>query len=175
MKRLALASVCLAAGAALLLPALAHPAPPIAVQGSATATLTVHAHVVRNCIITASPIDFGDYDPLVANRTQPLDTQGWLQFSCTKNTGVKVELDDGQNASGGQRRMASTGSTLEYEIYQDAGHTQRFGSGAEASDHSAALVSTRAAWAIFTYGRVPGGQNVAPGDYDDTITATIIF
>ena len=181
MKRLVTASFCLAAGAALLLPALAHPASPMAVQGTATATLTVTAHVVRNCTLSVTAIDFGNYDALVANLTQPLDGVADVTVHCTKGTGVKLEADNGANANGTQRRMASGTEFLEYELFSEAGRTNRWGTGSEArtvpaqGTNAPAVPSASGGVAMQAFGRVLPGQNVTSGDYTDTITVTVTF
>ena len=85
--------------------------------GTATATLTVTAHVIRNCMVSATPIAFGNYDPLVTHRTQPLDASGYVIVACTKGVAPTVELDVGANSQGVSRRMSSGGDFLSYEIY----------------------------------------------------------
>ena len=178
MKPLATASIGLAYAAALFLPALAQPVPPMAVQGSQTTTLTVHAHVVRTCLVSATSVDFGDYDPLVMNRTQPLDAQGSIGLHCTKNTGVKLAIDAGSNAQGSDRYLSSGTDTLNYELYFDPYRTAVYGGspftlGADVMRSLGAASTT--GYNRPVYGRIPGGQNVTPGDYTDTVTVTINF
>ena len=141
--------------------------PVMTAQGSATATLTVHAHVVRNCTITATPVDFGNYDPL--------DATGGMAITCTKGINPTVELDDGANAQGAVRRMSSGTSFLTYELYLDVGRTIVWGAGADAAALTLNPGTIGGSFNAVAFARVPGGQNVAPGDYDDTVTATVIF
>jgi len=160
--------------AAALLAAGPMPAPAGAQQASTT--LLVHAVVVRNCTVVTTPVDFGNYDPLVANRTQPLDSTGTVTVECTKGVAPAVELDLGQNADGTNRRMAGGAAEfLGYELYADPGHSNIWGTGTQGLSlpSSPGVGGTPAPQMI--YGRVAGGQNVAPGDYNDTVNVTVIF
>ena len=149
--------------------------PAMTVQGSATATLTVHAHVVRNCQIFAIPVDFGNYDPLVANRTQPLDATGRILVQCTKGVTPVVELGMGSNAQGSVRRMSAASDFLQYELFQDSAHASVWGTGPQAQLVSLHHNPLEDSGTPSIYGRVAAGQNVTPGDYDDSVTATVIF
>ena len=77
-------------------------APAIALQGQTSTTLLVHAVVVRNCTVVTSPVDFGNYDPLVANRTQPLDSTGSV-------TVEPIAMNAASHRSGKARRGGPTG------------------------------------------------------------------
>jgi spore coat protein U-like protein len=170
--------------ATLLAVALAIPSttvgagPAMSVQGSATATLTVHTHVVRSCRISATPVDFGNYDALVANRNQPLDATGTVDVTCTKGTPARIELGPGQgrqvNPQSNSRYMASGLENLEYNLYQDSGRTRRwsrFLGQVKLAPTSGAASPQK----LTVYGRVFAGQNPTPGDYDGVVTATVKF
>jgi len=143
--------------------------------GSSTATLTVHAVVVRNCTVVASPVDFGNYDPLVANRTQPLDSMGTVTVECTRGTAPTVELDLGSNADGTTRRMSEGTEFLVYELYSDPGRTTIWGTGSQGVKLPASPGIGGGATPETIYGRIDAGQNAAPGDYNDTVNVTVIF
>nr|WP_257970544.1 spore coat protein U domain-containing protein [Vibrio parahaemolyticus] len=101
-------------------------------DGSAQSTITVELEVTPDCMITAPDIDFGS-SPLVAG-FDPVSQV--ISLTCTKNSSFTIGLNDGVNASGGQRRMASDGNYLEYEIYKSSS-TERWGSaGAERREQS---------------------------------------
>ena len=141
---------------------------------TASATLTVHAHVVRNCIIRAVTVDFGDYDPVVANAQQPLDAVGAIEVNCSKGITPKVTLGVGANAAGQTRRMKSGNEYLEYELYSDISHATIWGTGTDAKTfHTSTGPSITRIEMV--YGRAVGGQNLPAGDYNDTVTATVIF
>ena len=144
-------------------------------QGSATANMQVSANVLRKCWITALPLDFGAYDPVQANVTAPLDGQATLTVACTKGTSVNIGLDNGTNAQGQTRRMTAGGTNLlNYELYKDGGRSQRWGdTGGERFD--AGLAPSKDPRNFIVYGRVPGGQDVPEGNFQDTILVTVQF
>ena len=143
--------------------------------GSATATLTVHAVVVRNCTVVATPVDFGNYDPLVAHRTQPLDSIGTVTVECTRGIAPTVELDFGSNADGSTRRMSSGTEFLMYELYSDPGRSSIWGTGSQGVPLPVSPGIGGGAQPETIYGRIDAGQNAAPGDYNDTVNVTVIF
>src|SRR5215471_18059608 len=96
--------------------------------GQSSANMQVNANVIRKCTISAQPMAFGNYDPVQANATAPLDGQTTLTVACTKGTAVSIGMDAGTNAQGSTRRMTSgAGGFLTYEAYRDSSHTQRWG------------------------------------------------
>jgi spore coat protein U-like protein len=82
--------------------------------GAGSQTLTVTLTVSNDCQITTPTISFGSA-PVVAGF-------GSVNLSCTKGSSYTVGLDDGQNASGGRRRMKSAANNyLAYDIFKSAG------------------------------------------------------
>ena len=147
--------------------------------GTATTTFNVTATVIKNCTISAANINFGNYDPLVANATTPLDLSSTVTVACTKGTTATVGLDPGLNsafATGTTRAMTSGGgspSFLSYDIFKDAGHTTVWGNaGAGLVSYTAA---SKAPVALTDYGRILAGEDQPVGSYSDTVTATITF
>jgi spore coat protein U-like protein len=148
-------------------------AQPAAAQ-SASDSFPVQATVVANCNIdTPNTLQFGNYDPAVANALTDLDADTDIDVRCTKNSvGVTVELDLGLNDNAGQRRMTDGTEFLDYDLFQDGGRVTPWATGGDAASYS----PTTSAWVSLTvYGRVPAGQDVGVGTYDDTVTATINF
>lgn len=151
-----------------------------AIAGTKTTTFNVSSDVVANCTISATDLSFNNYDPVVANKTSPLDVNTSVNVLCTKGAaGVKVGLDTGTHAAGGNRFMADgvSGDTLQYELYSDnAGGTVWGNSG-----------SGLVGWPTFgpigggagvtktIYGRIPAGQDKSVGHYTDVVTATVNF
>lgn len=139
-----------------------------AAQG--TSSLGVSASVTNTCTISTAAIAFGAYDPLSAS---PNDNTGGVTITCTSGAGVTIELDDGANYLAPNRRMVSGLNFLNYEIYQDAGRTTRWGSVAAAQNKSA--TGTGAADTHTAYGRIPALQNLPAGSFTDTIVAAVNF
>lgn len=67
-----------------------------AMAGTATTQLNVSATVLGSCIVSASPVAFGIYDP-----SQPGDTQaqGAITLQCSSGTVPVVQLSKGQHAA----------------------------------------------------------------------------
>jgi spore coat protein U-like protein len=163
----------------VLLLLVAAPLSSAAFAGTATTTFNVTATVIKNCTISAANINFGNYDPLVANAATPLDLSSTVTVACTKGTVATVGLDAGQNAAnatGATRAMTSGGgspSYLSYEIFKDSGHTTVWGNaGAGLVSYTAA---SKASVALNDYGRILAGEDQPVGAYSDTVTATITF
>lgn len=136
-----------------------------------TDSFSVSAEVIENCTVSAADLAFGNYDPIVANATSgagDIADSADLTVTCTDGSAVSIALDDGDNFSSG-RRMAKGTDFLSYELYQEVGHTNVFGSGAQAVAHN----GNGSAQTVTVYGNLPGGQNVPVGSYADTIDVTI--
>ncbi len=144
---------------------------------SKTADFNVKASVVANCSISAVDINFGAYDPLA---TDPLASNGQVTIQCTKGAAVSLGLSGGANVAApyNQMKSTSTGSFLQYQLFQDSGYatqwndSQPTGSGTVMNIN----VSTLSPVAYTIYGRVPAGQAASVAtDYSDTVTATVNF
>jgi spore coat protein U-like protein len=150
-----------------------------AFASTATTTFTVMASVVSSCTISAANLNFGNYDPVVANAVLPLNLSSTVTVACTKGDVVTIGLNAGlysAHATGTTRAMsngAATPSYLSYEIYQNAGMTTVWGN-ASGSWYTYTSAG-KAATAIPDYGQVPAAQDQPIASYTDTITATVTF
>jgi len=143
--------------------------------GQSSANMQVNANVVRKCTITAQPMAFGSYDPVMGNATAPLDGQTTLTVACTKGTAVSIAMDAGTNAQGLTRRMTSAGGDfLTYEAYKDAARTQRWGDG-DSDRFDAGVAPSRDPRQFVVYGRIAGSQDVPEGSFQDTLLVTVQF
>ena len=137
--------------------------------------MQVSANVLRKCWITALPLDFGAYDPVQANAATPLDGQATLTVACTKGTSLTIGLDNGTNAEGTTRRMTAGGTNLlAYELYKDGSHSQRWGD-AGGERYDAGVAPSKDPRQFTVYGRVPAGQDVMEGNFQDTVLVTVQF
>jgi spore coat protein U-like protein len=167
MKR-ALAVAAVGAVALILVPAVAD-------AQTRTTTFDVSATVARNCLISATNLAFGNYDPVEAHATNPLDGTSTISVACTRgSSNVWVGLNLGANASGSTRQMISSGNYLQYELYVDNTYTPVWGS-TQVAGNTWPVFPSRAPVTRTVYGRIPGGQDVPAGSYADTITATVNF
>lgn len=88
-------------------------------SNSGTTTLTVSMTVNNDCTVTAPNISFGGAPVVSAFST----VNQSISISCTKGSPYTVGLDEGQNASGGRRRMVFGSNFLSYDIFKSAGTT----------------------------------------------------
>lgn len=145
-----------------------------------TANLGVSATVSASCAIsTTAALDFGAYDPAVANASADLDGSGTISVTCTSGAPVAITLGQGANADTGStdaapaRRMGDGGTNyLSYTLYSDSGRSTIWGNDATVDIET---TGTGTAEAHTVYGRVAGGQNVPAGSYSDTVVATVTF
>ena len=163
------AAVLLGACSALM-PAMAT----VSADPQATSQLQVTTTVVGKCTITTQDVTFGNYDPVVANATAPLDGAGGVTISCTQGTVATIGIDVGSNSQGSLRRMAGGTKFLSYELYKDSARAQVWGSaGAAAMVLPAAPSMQPRTYQI--YGRLPPAQDVPSGAYIDRALATVSF
>jgi len=154
-----------------------------ALAGSASKKLIVQATVLANCTVSAAPLNFGTYNPLVTHAATALVASQALTLKCTKGTvATSVDLDNGANFSGGTRRMRSgaTGHYLTYQLRKEVAHTHVRAAGATNRVMSDASTSNNRALtisgtALTVFGRIPQNQGVTMGSYSDTVSMTINF
>lgn len=150
---------------------------PFLLTGTTTpGTATVGGSITAKCTAGTGSMAFGNYDPLVVNKTAALNVAGSVVLSCTRGApNVTVTLDNGQNAahaSGTTRAMVSGSTYLSYELYTSAAHAKVWN-----STNSVTYASTSmASGTLSVYGQIPGAQDVpAAASYSDSVTVTVNF
>lgn len=145
-------------------------------NGTATATFTVSLTLQANCSITANPLNFGTSGVLSA----AINQQTTLAVTCTNTTPYNVGLDAGgvTGSTIASRLMAgtatgNTGTTVAYQLYQDAGHSTVWGN-TQGTD-TVAGTGTGAAQSLTVHGQVPSQATPRPDTYQSTVTATVYF
>jgi len=145
--------------------------------GTASTTFQVTANIATNCLITATPLAFGQYQPATINAATPLNMQSQITVTCTNTGTFTVGLDQGtfNGATTTNRRMTGpTNSSLNYSLFSDPARTLNWGNNLGVD--TVAGVGTGGPEIINVYGQIPPAQVTAvPGGYSDTITATITF
>ncbi|MGQ4660662.1 spore coat protein U domain-containing protein [Lysobacter sp. F6437] len=136
-----------------------------------TANFGVQLVVQNSCTITAgegvADMDFGS---VTGNIAANIDSSTDLTVNCNEGAEYSIALNDGANDSANQRRMTNGTQFVNYNLFSDETRTAAWGNGTEVS-----RVGTNADETITVYGRVPAGQSVGAGTYNDTVTATIEF
>lgn len=125
------------------------------------------------CTISASGVSFGSYNVFSST---PLDASGSVTYQCAPLAiNVQIHLSRGGATSFSPRQMRQGSATLNYNLYLDVARTIVWGDGTGGTQVYSALAAVLIDIVVPIYGRVPAGQNVEPGSYSDTITATILF
>jgi spore coat protein U-like protein len=144
--------------------------------GTAGDTFAVTSTVVNSCIVAASPLAFPSYIPTSATATTGSTT---LNVTCTLGAPYTVALSNGSgtgaDATAGMsgRKMAGSASAqLGYNLYQDSGYSQAWGS---TGAYLMSATGTGLQVPLTVYGRIPASQVVAAGNFSDTINVTISF
>ncbi|GGP37365.1 Csu type fimbrial protein [Shewanella saliphila] len=119
-------------------------------------------------------VDFGEQsnlDLFIDAESAGAAGAGSIELTCNTSLAYSVALDDGSNPQAGQRRVSRGGlDFVNYELYQDAARSVRWGEGPQ----SQALTGTGAVQPLTIYGRVLAGQTTpAAGNYLDTVRMTI--
>lgn len=131
------------------------------------------ATVTNNCFISTSPLAFpGDNRVLSA----AVRTTGSMGVLCSAGSPYQISLNGGSVASNtGARRMASAAGsdTIRYEISNTLDGPV-WGDGANGTSMVTGT-GTGVQQTLPLYGRVPAQKTPAPGDYKDTVTATLMF
>jgi spore coat protein U domain-containing protein, fimbrial subunit CupE1/2/3/6 len=132
-------------------------------------------------------VAFGSYDPIVTHAAAGVNLNngaGKVRVTCTKKaSGVTLELGNGNNFSGGARRMSDGTDFLAYELYQPPSAvpgtactfpgttvwnaTNKLNPAASAFDGTLKD--------FFVCGTIFKGQNVEVGAYSDVVVATVNF
>ena len=144
-----------------------------AMSGSANANLNVSASVVPSIVITpaAAPVPIPVEN--ITNPSTPATATVPIAITLPSNTTGKITLGQGQNPSTGStdtqpvRRITDgAGNYLLYELYQDESRTIIWGN----TDNTAlSLTGTGSASNVNLYIKIPAGQNVPAGNYQDTV------
>jgi spore coat protein U domain-containing protein, fimbrial subunit CupE1/2/3/6 len=150
---------------------------------STTANLTVQVQVNANCTISTTPVDFGTYDPVVANASAAKTGSGTVAVACTKSSAPTIGLGVGSNASGSTRRMTNGTDLLTYELYFPTTNAASAACGALTTvwGTSGANLFTptsppnRNSRTYNVCGSIAGAQDVSVGAYADTVVATVTF
>jgi spore coat protein U-like protein len=157
-------------------------------QASVSGTMGVQLQLENGCIVSGSTdplssVDFGtmDFGAAPTIFTEDLQAQSYIsgtavQLECSAGAALNILVGSGQNASGGVRRMASSGNYVQYRLY-----TQPNGGGVEYSatptplDVSALVPVGGGTFDLPIYGVVAPQAGLVAGNYSDLVTITLTF
>jgi len=135
-------------------------------------SFTNTATVVNNCNITTSNMGFTASGVLKS----ALAASSSITARCTNGDMWRIGLSAGSSGNVAARQMQRVGGggAVNYQLYTDSGFTTAWGDGTGGTT-TVTGVGTGNQQVITVFGRVPAQTTPAPGDYSDTITATITF
>ncbi|PTR27353.1 spore coat protein U-like protein [Luteibacter sp. OK325] len=137
----------------------------------AASSVGVTASVAAKCTVgTATDLDFGSVPGLLKTAT---DKTSLVRMTCTNRAAYQVGLDDGQNASGGTRRMSSGTGFVSYDLYRDSQRTLHWGS--TLNTDTATGTGSGSEQTMTVYGRVPAQAAVKAATYSDIIMVTVTY
>lgn len=133
----------------------------------------VSATVLNACLVTATNMAFGSYNPTSAT---PTDATSTINVTCTPGTSFNVGLNAGSTggATVSTRQMLNGATPLSYELYSNAGRSTNWGN-TPGTDTVAQTASTILPISFTVYGRIPQQQSVGAGSYTDTVTVTVSY
>ncbi|MDW3686168.1 spore coat U domain-containing protein [Cupriavidus sp. CV2] len=138
-------------------------------------TLDISMSVTADCLISATPLNFGTGSVMQTAVTQ----QANLSVTCTNTVPYQVALDEGTvpGSTVTNRLMAGTGAnTIGFNVYRDAAYTQVWGKTVETDTYAG--TGNGAAQSIPLYGQITKTMIVGsliPDSYATTLTATLSF
>jgi spore coat protein U-like protein len=135
---------------------------------SQTSNFNITATVNGSCYINqTTELSFGEYDP---NSTTDTESTHQINIKCTEDRDkrYKVTLDGGRSGDSSDRIMYSGTNELHYNIYKKSDHEKIW-------NEKKKKRSKKKDKTFTGYGLIPAGQQVPPGNYSDTITATLVY
>lgn len=141
--------------------------------GSTNATsapFTVTATYISVCHVASTNLNFGSAGVLVNSVT----ATSAVTATCSSSTPYTIGLNGGNaNATDPtQRKMANGSAQITYGLYQDAAHGTPWGN---TSGNWKGGTGSGLGQALTVYGNVPAQTTPAPGNYTDTIIATVTY
>jgi spore coat protein U-like protein len=146
-----------------------------AATSPATTTLSVSANVASNCLVTAAPLAFADYD---ASAT--VDGSADLSVRCSNATPYRIKLGGGTNGNVAQRLLKSGSNVLEYNLFTTAARTTVWGEtvGTNTVAGTGRGMSTTKANTHTVYGTIANStanQDAPTGLYTDSVAVTVEY
>lgn len=148
-----------------------------AMAGSASDNLNVSASVVPSIIIAPPAAPMPILVENITNPSTPATATVPIAITLPSNNTGKITLGQGQNPSpvstdpNPVRRMTDgNGNYLLYELYQDESKTTIWGN---TDQTGLSLTGTGSASNVNLYIKIPAGQNVPAGNYQDTVQVKV--
>lgn len=145
-------------------------------------TTTGNGSLVASCTTSATSLSFGNY---AFTTSAPTDAAGSVNVTCVSGLvslllSYDILLGAGSSGSYAARTMANGSNQLQYNLYAASPPASVWGDGSGATtvvQYGPLLLAvlSQISCNYPVYGRVPAGQNVPAGVYQDTITVTVNY
>jgi spore coat protein U-like protein len=162
---------------------------------SISKTFNAKASVTANCLMSAvGDLSFGAYDPVVANATTGLSGNTSFTLTCTRGSSPVISLSvananfaknlAGKRAMNNGTTAPAAGNYLSYDLFVPNGvgdastaapSVVYWGDNTSGTSTFSPSVPTVASQTVTIFGTVPPGQDVAAGNYTDSVTATVNY
>ncbi|WP_171261514.1 Csu type fimbrial protein [Acinetobacter baumannii] len=124
----------------------------------------------NGCYMNGSyTLSFGN----VSSLNQDIESNTTMWLWCPSGINWQIGLDNGQNATGTQRRMTNGIDYVNYELYQDTSYSRRWGNTLNTDTVSGTAKGELQYLNI--YGKVPKQTHKTSGVYNDTIVITLTY
>jgi spore coat protein U-like protein len=121
-----------------------------------------------NCNVSVTGPSFGAY---VTTSPSPLDAAGQVRITC--KSGATITVSAGGSGTFFPRSMRSGAATLAYNLFVDAARTSILGGWTPGTQ--VLFVPQGKDRTVPFFARIPPLQDVDPGEYTDTLVATVYF
>lgn len=130
--------------------------------------LLCSAHSEAACTISTTSVNFGTYNVYSAT---PLDSTGTVTFRCgPPDRNIVITLSRGSSATFNPRTLRMGAEVLNYNLYRNAARTNIWGDGTGGTAvYSDVNPPNNTNVVLTVYARIPAGQDVSGGNYNDTI------
>lgn len=138
------------------------------IQG--TTNFTVSLQTVKDCLVSAQYIDFGNRGVLGSN----IDQDGQVTVNCSPATPYVVALSPGgANAGPTARRMTKGVEFITYGLYSNAARSLPWGD--TTGTNTVGGTGTGLGQNLPVHARIPPQTTPTPGTYSDTIIVTVTY
>lgn len=133
-----------------------------------SADMNVQAIIADSCVISVADMDFGNYDPVDANKANDSLATAVITTACTLGSAPHVKLLGATDNT--DRVLTSGANTLSYGLYDTFGRTVGWD---VATGESITATGVDVTTTIF--GKIPQNQNKPLGTYTQVVTVQVGF
>lgn len=125
------------------------------------------------CTLSATAVAFGTYDVF---QVSPTDSTGTVTYRCGNNDhGIRIAISAGASGTFVDRTLRNGAESLVYNLFY-GGFTQVWGDGTGGTATYVEHNPPNNKDVVLTvYGRITAAQDVAVGNYSDTVVVTLEY